>query len=100
MRDINRKVFLLAIAACLFSARVEAKPNLSGTWKLNVAKSDFGPLPAPSARTDKIEQSDPNLKIAITQSGEQGEFTYTMAYTTDGKESTNVLRGNTFKSTA
>ncbi|MCL5743643.1 MAG: hypothetical protein M1541_06915, partial [Acidobacteria bacterium] len=60
MRDLNRKVFLLAVAACLLAARVEAKPNLSGTWKLNVTKSDFGPLPAPSARTDKIEHSDPN----------------------------------------
>lgn len=100
MRDLTWKILLLAIATCLMAARVEAKPNFSGNWKLNLDKSDFGPLPPPSARSNQIEHSEPNLKITTTQSGAQGEFTYAMSYTTGGKESSNDVAGNTFKSTA
>ena len=81
-------------------AQAQTRPNLSGTWKLNVSKSDFGHGPAPEARTDKIVHEDPNLKDTITQSNQQGEITYDMHYTTDGKETTNTIRQNEFKSIA
>ncbi len=46
-----------------------AKPNYSGTWKLNAAKSDFGPIPGPDSRTDVIEHNDPALKVSTSQDG-------------------------------
>jgi hypothetical protein len=81
------------------SASAGAKANYSGTWKLNVAKSDFGPLPAPDSRTDIIDHKDPTLKAATSQDGPQGKQDYTMAITTDGKEATNNAGGLELKST-
>ena len=81
-------------------AQAQTRPNLSGTWKVNMSKSDFGRGPAPEARTDSITHEDPNLKDTITQSNQQGEITYDMNYFTDGRETTNTIRGNEFKSTA
>jgi len=77
-----------------------AKPNYSGTWKLNVAKSDFGPIPGPDTRTDVIEHSDPMLKVSTVQDGgAQGKQEYTLNLTTDGKEATNAPGGLEVKST-
>ena len=89
---------LLAVAFGLLQA--QAKPNFSGTWKLNTGKSDFGAMPAPDTRADKITHEDPDLKDSFTQSGQMGEVTAEMKYSTDGKETTNSVRGNQIKSTA
>ena len=75
-------------------------PNFSGTWKLNVAKSDFGPMPAPEKQTSKIDHTDPMLKTAITQVGPEGEMSYTISVKTDGTEFKNELRGNPMVGTA
>ena len=80
-------VLLLCVAAA------QAKPNFSGEWKLNVSKSDFGQMPAPTSMTQKITHNDPELKIAVSQVSERGEMNYEAAYTTDGKECINQ-RGN------
>jgi hypothetical protein len=74
------------------------KPNFSGTWKLDVSKSDFGILPPPNSRTDVIEHNDPVLKISVSQDGSDGKQSYTMNFTTDGKEATNTAGGLELKS--
>jgi hypothetical protein len=90
----------LALLTLAFGvAYAQAKPNFSGTWKVNVAKSDFGAMPGPDSRTDKITHADPDLKVHVAQSSQMGELNYDATYTTDGKESTNSLSGNVFKST-
>jgi hypothetical protein len=91
-------VTILVAAFCLLQA--QAKPNFSGTWKLNTAKSDFGAMPAPDSRTDKIAHDDPALTDSVTQNGQMGEVTAELKYSTDGKETTNTVRGNELKSTA
>jgi hypothetical protein len=75
-----------------------AKPNYSGTWKLNTAKSDFGPIPGPDTRTDVVEHNDPALKVSTSQDGAQGKQEYTLNMTTDGKEMTNTPGGLEVKS--
>ena len=45
----------------------DAKPNFAGTWSLDVAKSDFGPMPAPESIVHVIEHNEPNIKITTTQ---------------------------------
>lgn len=105
MRFFNRQrnrllsILSLTLAALLVTALAEDKPNFSGEWKLNVAKSDLGSMPAVS-RTDKIEHKEPNLKVTSTQENQNGKVTADVKYTTDGKESTNEIRGNAVKSTA
>ncbi len=71
----------------------DTKPDFSGQWKMNAEKSDFGPLPAPSSRTDKIEHKEPSLKMTRIQSSEQGETTSEWDCTTDGKECKVEIRG-------
>jgi hypothetical protein len=88
------------LAAVFALLPAQAKPNFSGNWKLNAAKSDFGAMPAPDSRIDKITHEDPDLKDAYTQSGQMGEMTAEMKYSTDGKETTNTVRGNEIKSIA
>ena len=76
-----------------------AKPNFSGDWKLNVSKSSFGQMPAPTGMTNKITHEDPKLASHVKQSGERGDFEFDSNYTTDGKECSNDIFGNPVKST-
>ncbi len=92
-------VAVLSVTAFAASLVAQSKPNFSGTWKLNVAKSDFGPLPGPDSRVDVIEHSDPAIKINTNQEGAQGKIEATINYTTDGKEVTNHVGPREIKST-
>lgn len=82
---------LIGVAAFVAIATVsfaQGKTDLSGTWKLNVDKSEFGPVPGPSTQTDVIEQNGPTVKVSVNAETEQGKLQYTMSFTTDGKEIT------------
>lgn len=101
MRLKCTRLFCITLAAAALSlVQAQAKPNFSGSWKLNVSKSDFGPLPAPDSRTDQIKQNDPDIADNTTQSGQMGEMSAEIKYSTDGKETTYQIRGVDFKSTA
>lgn len=77
-------------------------PNLSGTWKLNVAKSNFGQMPGPASQTNTIEDNEPSIKIVEDQKGGMmGDFNATTNLTTDGTETTSKGMGDAeVKSTA
>ena len=63
-------------------------PNLSGTWKLNTAKSDFGQMGGPDGGTETIVENDPSIKITVDQKGGMmGDVNYTETLRTDGQES-------------
>src|SRR5260370_27983283 len=96
-----RKILIAVFTLTAFAAALAAqsKPNFSGTWKLNLSKSDFGPLPAPSSRTDVIEHADPALKISTTAETQQGKQSTTANFTTDGKEVMNKQGPRDIKST-
>ena len=87
-----------AILLAALSVTAMAKPNLTGTWKLDVAKSEFGAMPGPSSMTRVITHNDPAMNVKTTQSGQRGEFTTELKYTTDGKESVNTTRMGEVKS--
>ena len=97
-----RKAILAALSVAAFAtfAVAQTKPNFSGTWKLNVSKSDFGVLPGPESRTDIIDHNEPAIKINTSQEGSQGKMAATVNYTTDGKEVTNTIGPREIKSTA
>jgi hypothetical protein len=71
-----------------FAVTVSAagKPDFTGAWKLNLAKSILGPIPAPASVTRKINHAEPSLAISEEQKGGTGDQSYTRTYTTDGKE--------------
>jgi hypothetical protein len=72
-------------AMTLLAAQSQAAPNLTGVWKLNLAKSEYGPVPQPEAMTRTINHNDPTLQISTYQKGAQGEATTELKYSTDGK---------------
>jgi hypothetical protein len=88
-------VFLLSCALAQ-----AAEPNLSGEWKLNLPKSDYGKFPTPISVTRKIDDNGLKLVSITTQKGTQGEVTSKLTYTTDGKESVNEVAGGQSKGTA
>ncbi len=101
MRNHLFRVLPVAVLACVCGlVQAQAKTNFSGNWKLNSSRSDFGAMPAPDSRTDTITHQDPDLKDAFTQIGQMGEVTAEVKYSTDGKETSNTVRGNPIKSTA
>jgi hypothetical protein len=83
------KLLAVLSLAWLAVALAAAPPDLSGNWKANLAKSDFGPMPAPSSIATKIEQKEPNVKMSTTFVGDQGEMTFDRAFVTDGSETVN-----------
>ncbi len=95
-RPILACFVLLGVAALTASA----KPNFTGNWKLNAAKSDFGAFPAPSSMTQTTTHEDPSLKVSIKMATGNGDFDMESTYSTDGKETTNSFGPNSMKSVA
>lgn len=88
----RRTATLFATLLLALPALAADKPNFSGNWKLDAAKSDFGQFPAPDKYESVIDHRDPALTLKTTQAGQMGEFTFESKYTTDGKEFTNEDR--------
>src|SRR4029450_8629517 len=91
-----RRVLLTAMVAAIiipFTARAQSKPDFSGTWTLDTAKSD----PAPQGRggggmgagSVTIKQTGSDLASA----SEGRRCPKTRTYKLDGSESSNEVRG-------
>ena len=73
-----------------------ADPDLTGTWRLNHDKSDFGRAARPGTVVTKIRQQGGELRAESTTDGSVSEYRWTL----DGKESVNRIRGNEVKAVA
>jgi hypothetical protein len=80
-----------AVLGVGLSAQSTAKPNFSGEWHMDAAKSDFGKFQMPTTLIRVIVQKDPDLTIDTTQRGVNGEQTSRVYYRTDGEETVNHL---------
>lgn len=94
MRAARTAWIVIAALLCSLIAAAQSKPDFSGTWKADLSKSNFGPMPAPQSATLKVEHKEPSFKLVSTTVGDSGERTYEVTFTTDGKECTNFI-GNT-----
>jgi len=74
----------MALAAPLIAA-----PDFSGSWMLNVGKSQYGQFPAPEVMLRTVKMEGAQLTMSTYQKGAQGEVTSELKYTTDGKPSVN-----------
>ena len=79
-----RSIALLLTLALPASAVAQA-PDLSGSWVLQVDKSDFGPMPGLTSRTDVITHKDPSLTIKRSIVSANGNATSDLVYAVDGK---------------
>ena len=81
---LGAAVAMLALAAPRVSA-AQSVPSLSGTWILQVDKSDFGPMPPPASRTDVIDHQEPKLTIKRTVVSVAGTNSTELVLAVDGK---------------
>jgi hypothetical protein len=99
VKSLCTALFVLAALAGLATAA--DKPNFSGDWKFNAAKSNFGAIPAPTTYTRKVTHAEPSLTIEDTQTGSAlGDQHDTRTYTTDGKEISYQANGADVKGAA
>jgi hypothetical protein len=78
-------IALLLVWASLLHAQ-NAKPNWSGTWKLNMEKSDFGKEPKPKEVILKMEDKAPAFKYSATVTDMEGkQFNWEWEGAVDGK---------------
>jgi len=90
---MNTRVSLAAAAVLLtVSLSAQGLPNFTGTWTLDAAKSDFGPIPPPESIVMVIDHKEPTLKVSVTQKTPMGEAANDSTYTTDGKDNINKMR--------
>jgi hypothetical protein len=82
------------------AAFAQSQPNFSGTWKVNVGKSDYGMLPPPESRLDVIEHTGDTMKDQVSAVNQQGKQDYTLTFKTDGSETVNKIADREMKITA
>jgi hypothetical protein len=87
-------------AVLLLASSAFAAPNLTGDWKLNLAKSQYGLLPVPLEVTRKIKLEGSALSMSTYQKSAQREGTSELKYTTDGKVCVNKMTNGESKGTA
>jgi hypothetical protein len=87
-------------STALWAAQAAARPNFSGDWKMNAAKSNFGVMPAPDSITRKITHVDSSLTIIEEQRSSMGDQSMTRKYVTDGTETTFEINGAVVTSAA
>ncbi len=81
-------VLLLAVPALAQNAT----PNFSGTWTLDVAKSDFGPAPPPDSVVMVVDHKEPTIKTTTTQRVRRATRPTTPRSPRMAKENVNKLR--------
>jgi len=93
-------VAFVGLLLCCLTLVAADKPDFSGNWKLNVDKSDFGPMPKPEKADYTIIHKDPEMNVKSVAVGSMGEMTNEVKILTDGTEFTNTVRGQEVKGTA
>lgn len=70
------------------------RPDFTGTWKLDLARSELGKFPGqPKARTDVIEHRDPQLRQTLHLEHATRRDTTVYRYTTDSTRAVNAVDG-------
>ena len=62
-------ILFVSLASLSWAQNDTKRPNFSGTWKLNIEKSEFGGLPAPSSWIQTIKHQGASFEIARTLNG-------------------------------
>ena len=73
-----------------------ADPDLTGTWRLNHDRSDFGRAARPGTVVTKIRQQAGELRAESTTDGSVSAYRWTLG----GKESVNRIGGNEVRAVA
>jgi hypothetical protein len=103
-RRILRGILLAVMAGVGVAAAMapagpaSSPPNFSGTWVLNPHRSEFAGETPPLSELQQVEHKGIDLVVTIDEIGERGTVHGVARYTTDGKDVTNDVLGNSMKS--
>jgi hypothetical protein len=75
---------LLLVVVTSFGWAAPAKPNFTGEWQLNLAKSNYGSMPAPTSLLRKITHKEPSLEVVDDEVGSRRTGIRTRNYMTSG----------------
>src|SRR5208283_4298168 len=84
--NFARRLLLLAAVLAPMALFAASKPDFTGTWKLNVDKSDLGGAPM-TAVTVRIQHKDPEFKYTAKATVNGQDFDESETFTTDGTPS-------------
>jgi hypothetical protein len=73
-------------------------PDFSGTWVLNVYRSDLAGEPPPQSKVQRVEHKGTELVVTIDEINERGTVHGAARYTTDGQDCVNDVLGNSMTS--
>ena len=76
----------LALVALATVSWAAAKPNFSGDWQLNLAKSNYGSMPPPTSMVRTITHADPSLEIVDDRNGPGRSGVSSRKYMTSGQD--------------
>jgi hypothetical protein len=97
---MRRALLLLTLAALLPASAIAQTPDFTGTWKINMIKSDAAPQGRGGQQMDLSKMvvaiTQTAELITLVQSGTGQELT--TSYYLDGRESTNAARRGEMKS--
>jgi hypothetical protein len=85
-RSLILTTAVLALAGLPLAAAEH--PDITGTWTIDAAKSDFGPMPAPSDLTVTVTASGDDFSV-LQKGGGQPDLE--LRFNTSGKEVANEL---------
>lgn len=88
-----------ALAGLALAAPPDGKPDFSGYWELNLAKSKFGKMVKPTRMTLKVSREGDRSKAEQTSWNEQGESTNSGVWYLDGKDRPAEAAGQTMEKT-
>ncbi|HXY40516.1 MAG TPA: hypothetical protein VEQ10_12650 [Vicinamibacteria bacterium] len=89
-RHFHQLLPVVSVVFLLASPALAAHPDMTGTWVVDAAKSDFGPMPEASDLAFKIAATGEDF--TVIQSG-AGQPETTLRFNTSGKEVTNEVPG-------
>src|SRR4051812_14991921 len=86
MRSTSVSLLLFACLGLAAQGQTpQSKPNLTGTWVFNAQKSSLK-VPPPASMTLKIDQSDPQVKLARTQVYGDQTYPWNLDIVADGQK--------------
>lgn len=90
-----KRLLLIVASVVVIASAADAteKPDFSGNWKMNAAKSSYGPIPPPAEFIRKIAHTEPAFVVVEDQSQNGGNTNTIRKMSTDGKVAENNING-------